>query len=223
MSPPRPSRSLPADRARQSPARSAPASADSRKEELLHAAWHLFRDNGFDQTSVDDICAAAGASKGAFYWHYDSKQAVFLDILEGWTRDIVDQMMGQFLQAVRSADAIAETTLALEREIRRGRVIVPLWIDFTIHARHDAKVREALAQFYRRARSAIADLLRPEVADRLDDAGLQGLAATVFGAYCGLMIQEMVDPDGVNAQAAVQRFMGMLGGLLREAGAGLVS
>ena len=193
-----------------------PRGPDSRKEELLQAAWPQFRDRGYDQTSVDDICAAAGASKGAFYWHYSSKQDVFLDILEAWTRDIVDQMMGQFLQAVRSDDAIGATTLALEREIRRGRVIVPLWVDFTIHARHDAKVREALARFYRRARSAIADLLRPEVADRMDDAGLQGLAATVFGAYCGLMIQEMVDPDGVDAQAAVQRFMGVLAGLVRS-------
>jgi AcrR family transcriptional regulator len=189
--------------------------ADHRKADLRHAAYQLFRDQGYDTTTVDDICAQADSSKGAFYWHYESKQDVFLDILEAWTREITDQILTQFQQAVRADDAVAATTQALERELRRGRVIVPLWLDFTVHARNDPKVREALQRFYRRARMAIAEILRPGLGGLVDEEALQSVAATVFGGYCGLMLQQMVDPEGADARRAVQQFMGVLGKVAR--------
>jgi AcrR family transcriptional regulator len=44
---------------------------------LLKAAKALFRLRGFGLVTVDDICRAAGVSKGGFYHHFPSKDAVF--------------------------------------------------------------------------------------------------------------------------------------------------
>jgi TetR/AcrR family transcriptional regulator, transcriptional repressor for nem operon len=40
---------------------------------ILDAAMRLFRQKGFAATSVDDLCAAAGVTKGAFFHHFRSK------------------------------------------------------------------------------------------------------------------------------------------------------
>ncbi len=49
---------------------------------LLEAGHKLFAAYGLKKTNVEEIAAAAGVSKGAFYLFYDSKEAFFMDVVE---------------------------------------------------------------------------------------------------------------------------------------------
>jgi AcrR family transcriptional regulator len=51
---------------------------------LSEAAQKCASSIGMRKTTVDDLCISAGISKGAFYKFYDSKEALFFEILEGW-------------------------------------------------------------------------------------------------------------------------------------------
>ena len=46
------------------------------KTRLLDAALRVIRAQGYSATSVDDLCAAAGVTKGAFFHHFKSKEAL---------------------------------------------------------------------------------------------------------------------------------------------------
>ncbi len=50
------------------------ATAIKRRMHILQAAVKCLFEKGFAATSVDDVCAEAGISKGAFYSHYESKE-----------------------------------------------------------------------------------------------------------------------------------------------------
>ncbi|MGL5010332.1 MAG: TetR/AcrR family transcriptional regulator [Paracoccaceae bacterium] len=52
---------------------------------ILTAATDLIRRRGFSATSVDDLCAAAGVTKGAFFHHFASKEALGVAVVEHWT------------------------------------------------------------------------------------------------------------------------------------------
>lgn len=52
---------------------------------LIEAARSLVRHRGFAATSVDDLCAAAGVTKGAFFHHFPSKEALGVALVEDWT------------------------------------------------------------------------------------------------------------------------------------------
>lgn len=52
---------------------------------LIAAARDLVRRNGFAATSVDDLCAAAGVTKGAFFHHFASKEALGVALIDDWT------------------------------------------------------------------------------------------------------------------------------------------
>jgi AcrR family transcriptional regulator len=52
------------------------------REGIVSAALRLFAQRGFGSTSIADITEAAGITKGAIYWHFDSKEALFKGILE---------------------------------------------------------------------------------------------------------------------------------------------
>lgn len=55
------------------------------KTKLLGAALNLVRLKGYDATSVDDLCRAAGVSKGAFFHHFESKEALAVAATQFWT------------------------------------------------------------------------------------------------------------------------------------------
>jgi len=51
---------------------------------LLAAARDVIRAKGYTATSVDDICAAAGLTKGSFFHHFDSKEALGIAAVEAF-------------------------------------------------------------------------------------------------------------------------------------------
>lgn len=50
------------------------------KGKLTAASLDLFEHKGFSETSVQDICDAVGVTKGTFYYYFDSKEALLMDI-----------------------------------------------------------------------------------------------------------------------------------------------
>ena len=49
---------------------------------LLRSCLHLFARRGFQSTSLDEIASAVGLTKGAIYWHFESKDALFDALLD---------------------------------------------------------------------------------------------------------------------------------------------
>ncbi len=55
------------------------------KTRLLDAAIDVIRAQGYSATTVDDLCATAGVTKGAFFHHFDSKEALAVAAAEHWS------------------------------------------------------------------------------------------------------------------------------------------
>jgi len=73
----------------------ATAASENAREKLVKAGIDLFRRRGYVAATVDEICAEAGVTKGAFFHHFDSKETLAETCLQVW-----DQ---QFLTMIASA------------------------------------------------------------------------------------------------------------------------
>ena len=58
---------------------------ETARERLLVAAHGVVRQKGYTATSVDDLCRAAGVTKGAFFHHFPTKEALAVAGAEAWT------------------------------------------------------------------------------------------------------------------------------------------
>lgn len=61
-----------------------PKAQVNRREDILKIAQKLFRENGYEKTTVDDIARHAGISKGSVYLEFKTKEDVFYYILENY-------------------------------------------------------------------------------------------------------------------------------------------
>ena len=58
------------------------------RQNIISAASECFAKIGYDQTDVEEICKKANLTKGAFYYHFSSKQDLFLEILDQWINKV---------------------------------------------------------------------------------------------------------------------------------------
>ncbi|MDG0809838.1 helix-turn-helix domain-containing protein [Cohnella rhizosphaerae] len=49
---------------------------------LVEAGWHCFAEKGYASTTLSDIVARTGHTKGAFYGHFQSKEQLFMHVLD---------------------------------------------------------------------------------------------------------------------------------------------
>jgi AcrR family transcriptional regulator len=55
---------------------------EARRTAVLDVARRIFADKGYHATSIDDIIAAAGIARGTFYLYFESKRAIFDELLD---------------------------------------------------------------------------------------------------------------------------------------------
>jgi TetR/AcrR family transcriptional regulator, transcriptional repressor for nem operon len=61
------------------------AAARGARTKLLDAAISLIRERGYAATSVEDVCAKAGVTKGAFFHHFPTKDSIAIAAMDRWT------------------------------------------------------------------------------------------------------------------------------------------
>lgn len=55
------------------------------RDKILNATFTVIRTKGYSAASVDDLCAAAGVTKGAFFHHFASKDALGVAVAQHWS------------------------------------------------------------------------------------------------------------------------------------------
>lgn len=75
--------------------------ATKTKDNILETAKRLILEHGFDNVSVDSIVEEAGVSKGAFYVHFESKDALASLIIKDYVNEI-DMDYKEYLEGLES-------------------------------------------------------------------------------------------------------------------------
>jgi TetR/AcrR family acrAB operon transcriptional repressor len=87
------------------------------REQLLDAAEHVFRARGVGHASLAEVADAAGVTRGAVYWHFQSKAALFQAMVE--RAEMSHDASLRKMAADADADPLAALRAALVESLRR--------------------------------------------------------------------------------------------------------
>lgn len=87
-------------------------SGENCREKLLSVGTDLMRRSGYAATTVDEICSTAGVTKGAFFHHFPSKEALAEACLEAWTEQMATMHRAAAYQSI--ADPAEKVLAAID-------------------------------------------------------------------------------------------------------------
>ena len=90
------------------------------KRTLVASAMALWRTNGYGQTTVADICRAAGVSRALFYFHFPAKEDVLFEVGLASTRAARKTVHAQLRGDYDLDDVILRALRSLERSMARN-------------------------------------------------------------------------------------------------------
>lgn len=175
-----------------------PRNPETSRESLLNAGTLCFRREGYVATTVDDICREAGVSKGAFFHHFASKEALAAACLEKWRTgmatmdaaapyrtiaDPVKRLIGcmEFYASILSEPSQLKSCLA-------GTIAQEVFDT-------NPKLRDASNNCFVGAEGMFAALLREAAEARGVDVDVDGLAKHWTGAIQGALILYKASQD----------------------------
>lgn len=86
-----------------------------RHQQLLDAAESVFAARGYAATRIADICETAGVAKGLFYWYFETKDALFAELVRSMRQQL---RRAQAAAMDDSADAITNIRCGAQASVR---------------------------------------------------------------------------------------------------------
>jgi AcrR family transcriptional regulator len=134
-------------------------SREQTKERLLDAAHMLFEQKGFALASVEDITAAAGYSRGAFYSNFTDKTELFFMLLRREGEKIDLEFKQLFQEPFNDPVDLANKIAGHYGTLYRSSVCSILWMEAKIVAIRDDKFRDMLSVFLKERYNQIAEFV----------------------------------------------------------------
>jgi len=197
------------------PMRRTKEESEQTRQQILAAARDLFAHQGVTQTSLNQIAQAAGVTRGAIYWHFSNKTALFYAMREQVSLPCLDRVDLVLLQAdptdplagierlLRGLINRVETDVATRQTFQiitfKCEYVGELQRELELQITHHREFVSKLTQAYHRAARAkqLRAGLRPELA-----------ALDTCSFLAGLLRLWLMDEDGTLVRNAAAELIG---------------
>lgn len=164
----------------------------TRRYQILASAKHLFSEKGFESTTVEAIAARAELGKGTIYSYFQSKEEIYIAILEEGLEVLEDRMMAAIEQSATAVEALQklyDTFIAYHHE--QNVFIETLF--FQVERKYTFRVNSVVAGLQKKA-SVWLELVSSVLRRGMDTGEFRPLeieptARMIIGMIIGMIIQ----------------------------------
>lgn len=192
-------------------AAASPERGDQTRRHILDVAARLFAEKGYAGASFSDLVAASGLTKGAFYFHFPSKEALalaaFADQQERWV-DAVTSVADPSMRAVDQLTAMVQAACDFCETEVAARCVSRLCFELG----EDPRLRPTLTPYLSVWEEVIASIVRrgQEEGDIRGDVDPGAVARVSVAAWIGVNDVATVVSDGADLRDRAEEFLQIL-------------
>lgn len=201
--------------------RSAAARALRREQthsNLVEAAQRLFATSGYDGATIDDVAAAAGYSKGAYYFHFSTKEEILLELLRTWTEERSARLEGSRAPDQPPAVVLMEMVEGLLSYEDSDPEWPALLLEFWSQALRSREVRRCLHEAYDGWKKLLTEAFARAREEEIiaGDVDPAAAAALVLAAHDGLLVGSYLNLPWASKASARRLVAALLSPLMTE-------
>jgi AcrR family transcriptional regulator len=180
-----------------SPALSRKEKQAKTRSALLRSATKLICRKGITESSIDEVAADAGYTKGAFYANFKSKEEMFLVMLDEAYAEELERLEARLPGEGAPVEEVRESAEDFLSFVRSNPDWPRLYFEFVVYAARNPEFREELATRNRAMRERIAEVIRKWSAgfSAQPPFPYEDIAMMLFSMADGFLIQQLVEPD----------------------------
>ena len=166
---------------------------------ILSAATVCFSSGGFDGSGVAEICSRAGVSKGAFYYHFQSKEAVFLELLNTWLSGLEHSLEEAAGDAATIPESLMRMAGIMQGVLQADRKRIAIFLELWTQASRHEHIRQATIAPYHKYQEILAQMIGRGIEEgTLDPIDPVSGAQVIISLASGIFLQALLDPDGAD-------------------------
>jgi AcrR family transcriptional regulator len=167
---------------------------------LLDAAERVFLRRGLQGSSVEEIAAEAGFTRGAFYSNFKSKDELFVELLHARVYDRYAEIAQQSQSQPASPREQLRWGIEQMRKIyegQDGQWLFRLWLECLTQAARDEEFRKLAATFWSGNRALLTEGIERAFEEMGGKPALppKEIATAMIALDIGIVVQHLVDPD----------------------------
>ena len=197
--------------------RSAPTFIETaRREQILSAALKIFAVKGFGQTSLAEIAAEVGITKGVISYHFGGKHELGVEVIHRTLRNYGQFVQDRIAQKISAKDKLLEFLDACLEFTEERNASYLTFMDVLGSFGSLADKRATLTRANSRTRKMLTDIIvQGQAAGEIDSQiPAEHLADVLQGVVEGLQEQCAVEPNVVDLYGARRLLRRMLNGFL---------
>ncbi len=182
-----------------------------RTQQIVDAAVRVFMRKGVHQSSVDEIVAEAGVSKGLVYLYFKGKKALIEAVMKRlFAPDLqIAQRLLNGNEAVSSR--LQEYVRAFAADVERYRALLPLFHECYSMLGRNRRMRELVADYYARQESFFRKMvLQGIVSGEFRACDAETAAVSLLALQEGLIMRWMMQPETTDWSAQAEESLNLL-------------
>ena len=171
-------------------------SPEIRQTQIIEAAMRCFQRKGYENTTIDDITAEYGLSKGSIYWYYSSKKDILIAVFEHMISELFDGYKSQVLSDISPKQKLINMLRLFVGMLLENYEACRPFIVLMGVAYEDEDLQKRAAELYKKAEQQIEEILKQgETAGEFIVPNKKLVASVAIAAGEGLLTRQILVQD----------------------------